>query len=59
MHVINKDIGKIKSPLDLITILGHVFEYFLGEFEGQLKEETELNRKILENIARVSLKDEN
>ena len=33
MHVINKDIGKIKSPLDLITILGHVFEYFLGEFE--------------------------
>ncbi len=29
------------------------------EFEGQLKEEVELNRKILENLARVRLKDEN
>ncbi len=28
------------------------------EFEGQLDEEAELNRKILENLARVSLKDE-
>jgi len=28
------------------------------EFEGQLVEEAELNRKILENLARVSLKDE-
>jgi len=29
-----------------------------AEFEGQLKEEAELNRKILGNLARVSLKDE-
>ena len=30
-----------------------------AEFEEELKEEAELNRKILENLARVSLKDEN
>jgi type I restriction enzyme M protein len=37
-------------------------ERFTGlkaEFEGQLKEEEKLNRKILENLAKVSLKDEN
>ena len=36
-------------------------ERFTGlkaEFEGQLVEEEKLNRKILENLARVSLKDE-
>ncbi|MCD4844797.1 MAG: type I restriction-modification system subunit M [Methanosarcinales archaeon] len=35
------------------------FTQLKGEFEGQLKEEAELNLKILENLARVSLKDEN
>ena len=30
-----------------------------AEFEEELKEEAELNQKILENLARVSLKDEN
>ena len=35
------------------------FTQLKGEFEGQLKEEAELNRKILENLAKVSLKDEN
>ena len=30
-----------------------------AEFEGQLKEEAELNQKILENLVRVSLKDDN
>ena len=35
------------------------FSSLKAEFEGQLKEEAELNRKILENIARVRLKDEN
>jgi type I restriction enzyme M protein len=37
-------------------------ERFTGlkaEFEGQLKEEEKLNQKILENLAKVSLKDEN
>ena len=35
------------------------FTQLKTEFEEQLKEEAELNRKILENLARVSLKDEN
>lgn len=35
------------------------FTRLKAEFEGQLDEEAELNRKILENLARVSLKDEN
>ncbi|MCD4804930.1 MAG: type I restriction-modification system subunit M [Desulfobacterales bacterium] len=34
------------------------FTRLKAEFEGQLVEEAELNRKILENLARVSLKDE-
>lgn len=34
------------------------FTRLKAEFEGQLDEEAELNRKILENLARVSLKDE-
>jgi type I restriction enzyme M protein len=37
-------------------------ERFTGlkaEFEEQLEEEEKLNQKILENLARVSLKDEN
>jgi len=35
------------------------FSSLKAEFEAQLKEETELNRKILENLARVRLKDAN
>ena len=35
------------------------FSSLKTEFEEELKEEAELNRKILENLARVSLKDEN
>ena len=35
------------------------FTQLKTEFEEQLKEEAELNRKILENLARVSVKDEN
>ncbi|MEA3283289.1 MAG: class I SAM-dependent DNA methyltransferase [Euryarchaeota archaeon] len=35
------------------------FSSLKAEFEGQLKEEAELNQNILENLARVSLKDEN
>nr|QNO49277.1 hypothetical protein ANJBEOKM_00017 [Methanosarcinales archaeon ANME-2c ERB4] len=35
------------------------FSSLKAEFEGQLKEEAELNRKILENLVRVRLKDEN
>ncbi len=35
------------------------FTRLKAEFEGQLVEEEKLNRKILENLARVSLKDEN
>ena len=35
------------------------FSSLKTEFEEQLKEETELNRKILENLARVRLKDAN
>jgi len=35
------------------------FTRLKAEFEGQLDEEAELNRKILENLARVGLKDEN
>ena len=35
------------------------FSTLKTEFEEQLKEEVELNRKILENLARVSVKDEN
>jgi len=34
------------------------FTQLKTEFEEQLKEEAELNRKILENLARVSVKDE-
>ena len=34
------------------------FTRLKAEFEGQLVEEEKLNRKILENLARVSLKDE-
>jgi type I restriction enzyme M protein len=34
------------------------FTRLKAEFEGQLVEEAELNRKILENLARVNLKDE-
>ena len=30
-----------------------------AEFDGQLKEEAKLNLKILENLARVRLKNEN
>ena len=35
------------------------FTQLKTEFEEELKEEAELNRKILENLARVSVKDEN
>ena len=35
------------------------FSSLKTEFEEELKEEAELNRKILENLARVRLKDEN
>ena len=35
------------------------FTRLKAEFEGQLVEEEKLNRKILENLARVGLKDEN
>jgi type I restriction enzyme M protein len=35
------------------------FSSLKTEFEEELKEETELNRKILENLARVRLKDAN
>lgn len=35
------------------------FTQLKTEFEEQLKEEAELNREILENLARVSVKDEN
>ena len=34
------------------------FSSLKAEFEAELKEEAELNRKILENLARVRLKDE-
>jgi len=34
------------------------FTSLKAEFEGQLKEEAELNKKILENLAKVELKDE-
>ena len=35
------------------------FTQLKTEFEEELKEEAELNRKIVENLARVSVKDEN
>ncbi len=34
------------------------FSKLKAEFEEQLKEEAELNKKILENLAKIALKDE-
>jgi len=56
--------GQFYTPRSVVQLLVDFdfkerFTQLKGEFEGQLKEETELNRKILENLARVSLKDEN
>lgn len=35
------------------------FTQLKAEFEKQLEEESELNKRILENLAKVKLKDEN
>lgn len=41
------------------VVLGLVFlKYISDAFEEQLKEETELNQRILENLAKVKLPDD-
>lgn len=58
-----KSADKLRKNIDAAeykyVVLGLVFlKYISDAFEEQLKEETELNQRILENLAKVKLPDD-